>query len=53
MSVCSGKLAAYRDAAAKDADGSPLPVDASEEYWRDTTLFVIAQTRAGNCYPDA
>jgi hypothetical protein len=50
---CDGAILAYEAAKAKDSPGSEMTPIEAHNYWRKQAQFIVIQTRAGHCYPNA
>ncbi len=53
ISACDGAIVYLEDAKSREDPGSEMSPEAAREYWRRRAQFIVVQTRAGNCYPDA
>lgn len=53
IGACDGAISAYEAAKAKEDETYDLSRADAYAYWRKRAQFVVVQTRAGNCYPDA
>lgn len=53
IGACDGAIVALDAAKTKEVAGSEISLGAARNYWRKRAQFIVVQTRAGNCYPDA
>lgn len=50
---CGEAISYLESMKAKEQPGSEMTSEQAAEYWRQRAIFIVVQTRAGNCYPDA
>lgn len=53
LGACDNAIAYLEQAKAKEQPGSEMLPDQARSYWRKRAQFIVVQTRAGDCYPNA
>ena len=50
---CDGAIGAYETAKIRERVGPNMTSEEARDYWLKRAKFIVVQTRAGHCYPNA